>query len=172
MDEDDGGLMHEEFTDAGPDAAPPEDRPRSHRKGMLGGLVAVGLLLAVTVLLAPGGSKPRLPAQVVHDVAPALGASAAAAPSTTTTAAPPATTTSAAPSPTTTTAPHPVTHRTTPTAAPSATVVAAPAPARPAPAPTTTTTKPPPPPTTTTTTTRPPPPPTTTTTTCVLFVCN
>lgn len=36
---------------------------RSHRRGMLAGLGAVGLLLAVLLLLGSGGSKPRLAAQ-------------------------------------------------------------------------------------------------------------
>jgi len=52
MDEDGTGLDPGE-----------ELRARSQRAGVLGGLAAVGLLLAVLVLVAPGGSKPRLPAR-------------------------------------------------------------------------------------------------------------
>ncbi len=60
-------------------------RPRSHRAGVLGGLGAVGLLLAVLVLVAPGGSRPRLPAQSAHDLHPVTTITAAhrtAAPAT------------------------------------------------------------------------------------------
>jgi hypothetical protein len=66
-----GLPLHEEFVDHA--AAPP--RAPSHRKGMLGGLAAVGALLAILVVVAPGGSTPKLPAQVIRDVSPARVAS-------------------------------------------------------------------------------------------------
>ncbi len=58
-------IIHEEFV-----AAQSAADSRSHRTGMLAGLAVVGALLVVLVVLAPGGSKPRLPAQSVHDVSP------------------------------------------------------------------------------------------------------
>lgn len=93
-------IIHDEFV-------PPRraSKSRSHRTGMLAGLGVVGALLVVLVVFAPGGSKPRLPAQSVHDVSPisASGPKTAAA-TTPTTAAASSTTTSTAPasSPTTT----------------------------------------------------------------------
>jgi hypothetical protein len=90
-------IIHEEFV-------PPKraSKGRSHRAGMLAGLGVVGALLVVLVVFAPGGSKPRLPAQSVHDVSPisASGPKTAAA-TTPTTAAQTTTPTTAAPSTTT-----------------------------------------------------------------------
>jgi hypothetical protein len=146
-------IIHEEF------APPRAPRSRSHRGGMLAGLGVVGALLAVLVLLAPGGSTPRLPAQSVHDVSPVTASGprtdAATTPST---AAP--TTTSSPPASTTTPQPHQnetittfITYSLvpgTPAAAPAGT---ASVPTPTAPPATTTTTAPPP--TTTTPTTAP-----------------
>src|SRR5579872_4660476 len=53
-------AIHDEF--AAPRRAA---RTRSHRTGMLAGLGVVGILLAVLVIVGPGGSKPHLPAQSV-----------------------------------------------------------------------------------------------------------
>jgi hypothetical protein len=152
-------AIHEAFVEP---RRPP--RSHSHRGGMLAGLGVVGALLAVLVLLAPGGSKPRLPAQSVHDVSPITASGpktdAATPPST---AAP--STTTPVPASTTTT---PQTHQnqtistfityslvpgTTPSTAPTS-------------APTATTTTAPP--QTTTTTTAPPQTTTTTTRHCIL----
>jgi hypothetical protein len=164
------GSIHEEFAEP---ARPP--RTRSHRTGMLAGLVVVGALLAVLVLLAPGSGKPRLPAQSVHDVSPVTASGPRTAAATTPSTAAP-TTTSSAPGPSTTTTqprhsvtvPSAVTYvylpgTTTPTQTPTQT----PATDAPAPPPTTA----PPPPTTTTPTTVPPT--TTPTTRCFLgLICN
>ena len=62
-----GRPTHDEL-----DEAASEQRPESHRRGRLGGLAVIGVLLAVLVALSPGGSTPRLPAQTVHDVGPVL----------------------------------------------------------------------------------------------------
>jgi hypothetical protein len=147
-------AIHEAFVEP---RRPP--RSRSHRGGMLAGLGVVGALLAVLVVLAPGGSKPRLPAQSVHDVSPVTASGpkteAATTPSTTT----PSTTSSSPASTTTTPQPHQnetITTFITYSLVPGATPAVAPATA---PSDTTTTA---PPQTTTTTTT---PPSTTTTTT-------
>jgi hypothetical protein len=152
-------AIHEAFVEP---KRPP--RSRSHRGGMLAGLGVVGALLAVLVVLAPGGSKPRLPAQSVHDVSPIT----ASGPKTDAATVPPTavpTTTSSAPASTTTT-PHQsetITTFITYSLVPGVTPAVAPSPA--APAATTTTA----PPTTTTTTS----PPSTTTTTrpknCILI---
>jgi hypothetical protein len=165
------GSIHEEF--AGPPRPP---RTRSHRTGMLAGLVVVGALLAVLVLLAPGSGKPRLPAQSVHDVSPVTASGPKTAAATTPSTAAPTTTTSAPGPSTTTTQPrHSVTvpttvtvvylpGTTTPTQAPTPTQT--PATDAPVPPPTTS----PPPPTTTPTTA---PPTTTPTTHCLLgILCN
>lgn len=167
-------LIHEEFADASAGSAP----PRSHRAGMMAGLAVVGVALAVLLLVAPGGSPPKLPAQSVHDLGPvttvprATGtgstAPAAVATSPSTTSPPPTTTTSVAPAGRTGVA--------TPVGAPAAVTPAAPAalstPTTRPPAATTTTAAPAPRPpasaTTTTTTTTTTPPPTTTTTSCFL----
>ena len=166
---DERAAINDEGTAAGPATADP---PRSHRVGMLGGLAAVGAVLAVTVLLAPGAAKPKLPAPVAHDLDLSPGASAAP-PAVSTTAPAPAPTaassTRPASSPPATSRATPA-HTTTPRASASgpaagASFVAAPAAPVPAPAAS-------PPPTPTTTTTSLAPPPTTTTTTiCLLFVC-
>jgi len=172
-------LIHPEFADA-----PPEQQPRSHRAGMLAGLAVVGLLLAVLVAFAPGGSKPRLPAQAVHDVGPAPSG-----PKTAAAAAPPApstssSTTSSVPGGSVTTTTRTSHRPVTPSPPASVSLVETPGTAAAVsttstPAPPTTTTSPsePPPtttttvPSTTTTTTRPPP--TTTTTSCILgILCN
>jgi hypothetical protein len=150
-----GPAIHQEF------AQPRATRRRSHRAGMLAGLGVVAVLLAVLVVLAPGGSKPHLPAQSVHDVSPISSSgpktAAATAPSTA-----PSTPTSSAAASTTTTAPQPhetistfITYSyapgtTTPAPTPTPTT-AAPAETA-APLDTTTTTAPP---ETTTTTTKP-----------------
>lgn len=179
--------IHEEFAD-------PAARPGapSHRKGMLGGLVAVGTLLAILVLVGPGGSSPKLPAQVIRDVTPsatvasnkvpAAAASPTTAPDatgTTTTTLPPGATVMEASnlgSTTTREAATPATDRqasapassstpSTPTTSTPATTPTTTPPAAPTTTPTTS-----PPPTTTPTTS---PPPTTTTTACVLgILCN
>jgi hypothetical protein len=154
-------VIHEEFS-------PPSRTPRfrSHRAGMLAGLGVVGALLAVLVVLSPGGGTPRLPAQSVHDVSPitASGPRTAAATTPTTAAA----TTTSAPATTTTTRPHQTETITT-------TITYVYLPGQTTAAPTPTTTPPPdttttaPPPTTTTTTV---PPTTTTTTHCFLgLIC-
>ncbi len=92
-------IIHEEFVQ--PRRA---SKGRSHRAGMLAGLGVVGALLVVLVVFAPGGSKPKLPAQSVHDVSPisASGPKTAAATTPTTAAS---TTTSSAPATSTTTIP-------------------------------------------------------------------
>jgi cytoskeletal protein RodZ len=146
-------AIHEAFVE------PRRQRPRSrsHRVGMLAGLGVVGALLAVLLVFAPGGSKPRLPAQSVHDVSPiAASGPRTDAATTPSTAAP--TTTSSAPAAPTTTQPHQsetittfVTYTLVPgTATPATTAPPATTPTAP-PATTTTTTPP-----TTTTTTAPP----------------
>ncbi|MGO8826468.1 MAG: hypothetical protein ACLQU9_14695 [Acidimicrobiales bacterium] len=173
-----GSLVHEELP-----GASFEQRPRSHRAGMLGGLAVVGVLLAVLVAVAPGGSRPTLPAQSVHDVGPipATGPRTAAATTPPVAASAQTTTSTGAPGGSTTTTPTRVSQRSVATAPSSAAVVtAAPPPttrtSETAPStttmPTTTTRPAPPPPTsTTTTTTKPAPPPTTTTTTsCTLVI--
>jgi hypothetical protein len=138
-------IIHSEF------APPRAPRSRSHRGGMLAGLGVVGALLAVLVVLAPGGSTPRLPAQSVHDVSPITASGPKTEAATTPTTAAPTTTSPASAS--TTTAPQAHQNETistfitysyvpgTPAAAPNA-----------APSETTTTA----PPQTTTTTTAPP----------------
>jgi hypothetical protein len=146
-------AIHEAFVE--PTRRP---RSRSHRTGMLAGLAVVGALLAVLVVFAPGGSKPRLPTQSVHDVSPiaASGPKTDAA-TTPSTAAP--TTTSSAPA-TTTTTPGPrqgetittfITYSLVPGAPAATPTTASPSTATTAPPQTTTTTVPP-----TTTTTAPP----------------
>ena len=70
--------IHEEFADPAARPATP-----SHRKGMLGGLAAVGTLLAVLVLVAPGGSTPKLPPQVIRDVSPSATVASNKVPATT-----------------------------------------------------------------------------------------
>ncbi|HEY6473650.1 MAG TPA: hypothetical protein VIY26_12215 [Acidimicrobiales bacterium] len=158
-------IIHEEFTQ--PKRAP---KSRSHRAGMLAGLGVVGVLLVVLVVFAPGGSKPRLPAQSVHDVSPisASGPKTAAATTPTTAVA---TTTPPAPASTTTTPPKPggtITTYISYTEVPGSTTPAqtvTPATTASAPPPTTA------PPQTTTTTT-PPPTTTTPTTHCLLIFCS
>jgi hypothetical protein len=150
-------IIHEEF--AQPKSAP---NSRSYRTGMLAGLGVVGALLVVLVVFAPGGSKPRLPAQSVHDVSPisASGPKTAAA-TTPTTAAP--TTPSSAPAASTTTTPpkaggtittyisySEVPGSTTPAQTVTPATTASAPPQTTAPPPTTTTTTAPPPTTTTT----------------------
>ncbi len=147
-------AIHEAFVE--PRRAP---RSRSHRGGMLAGLGVVGALLAVLVVLAPGGSKPRLPAQSVHDVSPIT----ASGPKTDA-ATPPSTvapsTTSSAPASTTTT-PQPrqsgtittfITYSLVPGATPAVAPATAPTETTTTVAPQTTTTTAPPQTTTTTTT--------------------
>jgi hypothetical protein len=162
-------IIHEEF--AQPKRAP---KLRSHRAGMLAGLGVVGALLVVLVVFAPGGSKPRLPAQSVHDVSPisASGPRTAAA-TTPTTAAP--TTTSSAPAASTTTTPAPKPGGTITTYISYTEVPGSTTPAQTV-TPATTASAPPqttaPPPTTTTTTAPPPPTTTTPTTHCLLIFCS
>ena len=91
-------AIHEAFVEP---TRPP--RSRSHRTGMLAGLAVVGALLAVLVVLAPGGSPPRLPAQSVHDVSPIAASGPRTDAATTPTTAAPTTTTPSAPATTTTT---------------------------------------------------------------------
>ncbi|HWD56603.1 MAG TPA: hypothetical protein VG346_15875 [Acidimicrobiales bacterium] len=155
-------AIHEAFAE--PKRQP---RSRSHRGGMLAGLGVVGVLLAVLVLLAPGGSKPRLPAQSVHDVSPLTASGPKTDAATTPSTAAPTTTSSAPTSTTTTPQPHQgetITTFITYTLVPGATPTVAPATAPSA----TATTAPP----ATTTTTSPPQTTTTTTRTCLLiFKC-
>ncbi len=167
-------LIHEEFADAGV-----ATQPRSHRAGVLGGLAVVGILLAVLVLVSPGASPPKLPAQNVHDLGPVTTVPRSADATSTTTPAPSSPLPAFA-SPTTLPqggGSHGVTVRTTPPApnGPSLLTSSAPSAANPAtPAPTTSTTVATPPPTTTTTnppaTTTTTPTATTTTTSCFLGV--
>jgi hypothetical protein len=179
--------IHEEFADPAARPAAP-----SHRKGMLGGLAAVGTLLAILVLVAPGGSSPKLPAQVIRDVspsatvasnkAPAATASPTTAPNatgttTTTLALPQGATVIEASNPGSTTTREAVTPATDRSASgpASSSTPSTPTTSTPATTPTTS-----PPPTPTPTTSPPPtptpttaPPPTTTTTSCVLgILCN
>ena len=147
-------AIHEAFVE------PRRQRPRSrsHRVGMLAGLGVVGVLLAVLVVFAPGGSEPRLPAQSVHDVSPIAASGPRTDAATTPSTAAPTTTSSAPAAPATTQPPHQsetittfITYTVVPgTAAPAATA-APPATTPTAPPATTTTTSPP-----TTTTTAPP----------------
>ena len=91
-DGDAGLLISDEFADE------PEQPPHSHRAGMLAGLAVVGLLLVVLVAFAPGGSKPRLPAQTVHDAGPVpSGGPETAAPTAPSTPSTSPTTTSSVP---------------------------------------------------------------------------
>jgi hypothetical protein len=159
-------IIHEEFVQ--PKRAP---KARSHRTGMLAGLGVVGALLVVLVVFAPGGSKPRLPAQSVHDVSPitASGPKTAAATTPTTAAS---TTTSSAPAASTTTTPprqgETITTYISYTEVPGSTTPVETV--TPAAATTTPTTAASPPPTTAVTTTTLPP--VTTTTHCFLILCN
>jgi hypothetical protein len=157
-----GQLIHDEFAEAAS-----EQRPESHRWGMLGGLAVVGVLLAVLVALSPGGSTPRLPAQTVHDVGPVL----TVGPKTAAATAPPVPST-----PSTTTSTLPGGAVTPTTWASHRSVSTTPAPVSLVETPGTTTvagssTTTPAAPTTTTTSAAPPPPPPTTTT-CILILCN
>jgi hypothetical protein len=167
----DDQLIHEEFADPASLSYAP-----SHRRGMLTGLAGVGVLLAVLVLVAPGGSKPVLPPMVVHDVAPTASAPASAsAPATTSSA--PATTGTTTTSQPQSSSPAIVASDQTHSGAPVTTATGRPdtstgGASTPSPAPTTTTAAPPP---ATTPTTSPPttttsPPPTTTTTSCLLGI--
>jgi hypothetical protein len=64
-----GVHIHQEFAAGGAvpmQAQPP--RSRSHRAGTLAGLGVVGVLLAVLVVVAPGGSSSKLARQTIHDV--------------------------------------------------------------------------------------------------------
>jgi hypothetical protein len=153
-------TIHEAFV-------PPtrRSRSRSHRTGMLAGLGVVGALLVVLVVFAPGGSKPHLPAQSVHDVSPITASGPKTAAATTPSTAAPSTTTSSAPATTPATQQHQsetistiITYSYVPGATPAAAPTTAPS--------ATTTTAPPP----TTTTTLPPT--TTTTTSCLLGLCH
>jgi hypothetical protein len=182
--------IHEEFADPTARLAAP-----SHRKGMLGGLAAVGALLAILVFVAPGGSTPKLPAQVIRDVSPPATVASNKVPATTAspTTAPNATgttttsttllqgatvieasnsgraTTRVAVTPDTgraASAPASGSASSTSTTSPPSTTTPT---TSPPPTTTPTTSRPVPPPTTTTTV----PPPTTTTTACVLgLLCN
>jgi hypothetical protein len=186
--------IHEEFAD--PSGQPSVPAP-SHRKGMLGGLAAVGALLAVLVLVAPGGSTPKLPPQVIRDVSPSatVASNKVPAPASSPTTAPDATgtttTTTGVPQHATvmeasnaggSTTRNVVTPASDRAASGAASGSSSATPTTSAPA-TTPTTSPPttsPSPTTTPTTSPPPtttpttaPPPTTTTTSCVLgILCN
>ena len=162
-------IIHEEF------AQPKRpSKSRSHRTGMLAGLGVVGALLVVLVVFAPGGSKPKLPAQSVHDVSPISASGPRTAAATTPTTAAPSTTSSTAPAPSPPTTPpnksETISTIITYTVVPGSTVpVETVTPATTASAPPQTTAPPP-----TTTTTAPPPPPTTTTPTthCLLIFCS
>jgi hypothetical protein len=145
--------------------------PRSHRRGMLAGLGAVGLLLAVLLLFGSGGSGPRLAAPSQHGGGPVT------IPVRTTD--PAAATTTSAPQLTVPTAPAGhgfVTNasvRTSPRSAPTTTAPTSPGRPTPSTASSSTTTTAPvatPPPTSATTTTTSPAPTTTTTTSCILVV--
>lgn len=159
-------IIHEEFTQ--PKRAP---KSRSHRAGMLAGLGVVGVLLVVLVVFAPGGSKPRLPAQSVHDVSPISASGPKTAAATTPTTAVATTPSSAPAASTTTTPPKPggtITTYISYTEVPGSTTpvqTVTPATTASAPPPTTA------PPQTTTTTT-PPPTTTTPTTHCLLIFCS
>jgi hypothetical protein len=172
--------MNAEGVEPGPGANEPsaEDMgpPRSHRRGMLAGLGAIGLLLAGLLVFGPGGTGPKPAARSQGGPSPVtipVGSNAAAAGSstTTTTVVPPAPTpktgsvTDLAASTYQVRAPTPArssTPTSTPAHVPTTTVPPSP------PAATTTTTTAPAPPLTTTTTS----PPVTTTTSCVLFLCD
>ncbi len=159
--------IHDEFSEEEPGLAPdtPGPRSRSHRTGMLAGLAVVGALLALLVIVAPGGSGPKLPPQTVHDVnsssngprtaAGSVPTSASGATSTTTSNTPASTTTTTPNGAGTTTQHETITYvevpgTTTPTTAPAATPTQTTTATQPA-TPTTTTTSPP----STTTTTAP-----------------
>lgn len=161
-------IIHEEFT-------PPKRaaKSRSHRAGMLAGLGVVGAILVVLVVFAPGGSKPKLPAQSVHDVSPISASGPKTAAATTPTTAAPTTTAPSAPAASPTTSPPSkgetistiVTYTVVPGSTTPAQTVTPPATSA---APQTTA-----PPQTTTTTTAPPPPTTTTTAPhCILILCS
>jgi hypothetical protein len=67
-----GAHLHQEFAEERaeggtvPLPAPPP-HSRSHRAGTLAGLGVVGALLAVLVVVAPGGSAPKQAPQRMHD---------------------------------------------------------------------------------------------------------
>jgi hypothetical protein len=81
-------LIREEFDEtrdeaAGPTApsVPSEETSQpagSHRRGMLAGLAGVAVLLAVLVVVAPGGSRPKLAPQAGRAIPSSPTASAAA----------------------------------------------------------------------------------------------
>ena len=68
-----GAHLHQEFAEERaeggtvPLPAPPP-HSRSHRAGTLAGLGVVGALLAVLVVVAPGGSAPKGAPRTMHDV--------------------------------------------------------------------------------------------------------
>jgi hypothetical protein len=144
---------------------------RSHRRGMLAGLGAVGLLLAVLLLFGSGGTGPRIPAQSERGRAPVtipVRDPTTSVASTTSTLSPPApvppaiksgrgvvTDPAASPVPATVASSVPVSTGTTPPPASTTTTTTG----APAPAPATTTT------------TAPPATATTTTTSCFLIIC-
>jgi hypothetical protein len=69
--------MGAEFDDGRDEPSAPAQG--SHRRGMLAGLAVLGVLLAVLVVVAPGGSRPKLAPQVARAVAASPLTSAAAA---------------------------------------------------------------------------------------------
>ncbi len=158
--------IHEEFARPARKA-----RFRSHRAGMLAGLGVVGALLAVLVLLAPGGGTPKLPSQSVHDVSPISASGPKTAAATAPTTAAPSTTASSTTPTTTPTATPPSQSETVSTYITYSYVPGTPAPAAtPTTSAPTATTAPPTP--TTTTTTSPPAPTTTPTSQCLLgLIC-
>jgi hypothetical protein len=63
-----GVRVHQEFAEVDAVPMPASPRSRSHRAGTLAGLGVVGILLAVLVVVAPGGSSSRVAPQTTHDV--------------------------------------------------------------------------------------------------------
>jgi hypothetical protein len=107
-----GVHVHQEFAEVagGPMQAPPP-RSRSHRAGTLAGLAVVGVLLAVLVVVAPGGSSSKLAPQTAHDVSASSNLASNPAPINTSTV--PAPTFVSSPTSTTTTTTTPAAPRAT-----------------------------------------------------------
>ena len=63
-----GVHIHREFAEGRVPSPAPSPRSRSHRAGTLAGLGVVGALLAVLVVVAPGGSAPKGAPRTMHDV--------------------------------------------------------------------------------------------------------